>query len=269
MDPHRKPKSTTAQPPARAVTTLAPLRVMRTVGVLASHPDGLTLAELSARTGVPKSSLFSLLRTLQGGGYVSAVDGVYVLGPESFVLGAVIARGRAFPGNLRPLLSRLHGECGHTVLLSVASDNWREIVYVDLLESVNSLRFQVSVGARDPLYGTALGLSMLAVAPPAVQDRYVKEVQLKRLGGATITTKTELSHVLGEARARGVLTIPSGINENVTAIASPVFDADGRVTAAVGLAGLSSEVTRDQARLSALVARTGSQMSRALGWAPT
>jgi DNA-binding IclR family transcriptional regulator len=268
MDTPRKSKSSTAQPPARSVTTLAPLRVMRTVGVLASHPDGLSLAELSARTGVPKSSLFSLLRTLESGGYVGSAEGIYALGPESFVLGAVIARGRAFPGNLRPLLSRLHRECGQTVLLSVSSDSWREIVYVDLLESASSLRFQVSVGARDPLYGTALGLSMLAFAPQDVQERYVKQVQLKRLGGATITTKAELAHVLGEVRTRGVLTIPSGINENVTAIAAPVFDADGRVTAAVGLAGLSSEVTRDQARLSALVARTGGQMSRALGWAP-
>src|SRR5438045_660146 len=85
MDPHRKPKASTEQPAARSATTLAPLRVMRIVGVLASHPDGLTLAALSARTGVPKSSLFSLLRTLESGGYVEGADGIYGLGPESFV----------------------------------------------------------------------------------------------------------------------------------------------------------------------------------------
>jgi DNA-binding IclR family transcriptional regulator len=166
------------------------------------------------------------------------------------------------------LLTRLHRECGETVLLSVPSDNWREIVYVDLLESAHSLRFQVSVGARDPLYGTALGLSMLAFAPAAVQQRYIKDVQIKRLGGATIASKAALTRVLAQARARGVLAIPSGINENVTAIAAPVFDANGQVAAAVGLAGLTGDVMRAEARLSTLVARTGSQMSRALGWTP-
>lgn len=267
MDPHRKPTEAAAQSAARLVTTLAPLRVMRIVGVLASKHEGLTLAELSTRTSVPKTSLLSLLRTLDSGGYVESADGLYTLGPESFVLGAVIARRGPFPDNLRPLLAALHRQCGETVILSVPGDNWRDIVYVDLIESAHSLRFRVSVGARDPLYGTALGLSMLAFAPPEVRERYVQAVELKPLGGATITTKKALARALAGARGHGVLMIPSGINENVTAIAAPVFDAGGQVTAAVGLAGLSSHVSRDEKRLSDLVARTGRNMSRALGWA--
>jgi DNA-binding IclR family transcriptional regulator len=251
--------------PRAAVPTLAPLRVMRIIGTLASQEQGLGLGELSARTGVPKSSLLSLLRTLDSGGYVDAVNGLYVLGPESFALGAAIARSRPFPDNLRPFLTRLHQQCGETVLVSVPSDDWRDVVYVDLLESAHSLRFKVSIGSRDPLYCTALGLSMLAFAAPEVCEHYFDTVELKRLSAGTITSKTQLSRVLAQARAERVLTIPSGINENVTAIAAPVFDGSGEVAAAVALAGLSSNVTRNKTRLSGLVARTAEQMSRALG----
>lgn len=255
-----------AQATGRAATTLAPLRVMQIIGALAGHKSGLSLAQLSSQTGVPKSSLFSLMRTLDSGGYVDGAGGVYSLGAESLALGAVITRSRPFPDNLRPLLSRLHQQCGETVLISVPSDNWSDVIYVDLLESAQSLRFKVSVGARDPLYGTALGLSMLAFAPLEARQHYLDTVRLKRMGKGTVTSKAELSRLLALARSQGVLAIPSGINEDVTAIAAPVFDGDGQVVAAVALAGLSSNVNRAKARLAGLVGRTGVQMSRALGW---
>lgn len=61
------------------------------------------------------------------------------------------------------------------------------------------------------------------------------------------------------------ISIPSGINENVTAIAAPIFDATGQLVAAVGLAGLSADVRRRQAELSDQVRGTGAAMSYRLG----
>jgi DNA-binding IclR family transcriptional regulator len=137
---------------------------------------------------------------------------------------------------------------------------------VDLIESEHSLRFKVAVGSRDPLYCTALGLAMLAFAPAPVREAYVTTTRLKRVTQATITTRSELAAVLARARS-GVLAVGSGINENVTAVAAPVFGAAGNVVAAVGLAGLAANVQRQEAKLAALVRRTGEAMSRCLGCA--
>lgn len=245
-------------------TTLAPLRVMQLVGALAAGQDALTLSQLSGQLGVPKSSLLSLLRTLASGGYVEPADGSWRLGQEAFALGALIARSRPFPDNLRPLLARLSRQCGETVLIAVPSDNWTEVVYVDLIESEHSLRFKVAVGSRDPLHCTALGLAMLAFAPAPVRENHVATAQLKRVTQASITSRTELAAVLARARS-GVLMVGSGINENVTAIAAPVFGAGGNVVAAVALAGLTANVQRQEPKLAALVRRTGEAMSRCLG----
>jgi DNA-binding IclR family transcriptional regulator len=250
--------------PAVNPTTLAPLRVMQLVGALAASQDALSLSQLSSQLGVPKSSLLSLLRTLASGGYVEPVDGSYRLGQEAFALGALIARSRPFPDNLRPLLARLNRQCSETVLIAVPGDNWTEVVYVDLIESEHSLRFKVAVGSRDPLYCTALGLAMLAFAPQAIRETYVATARLKRMTAATITSRTELAAVLARTRS-DVLAVGSGINENVTAIAAPIFGVGGDVVAAVGLAGLSTDVKRQEAKLAALVRRTGEAMSRYLG----
>ncbi len=245
-------------------TTLAPLRVMQLINALAANGGDLTLAQLSAQMDVPKSSLLSLLRTLGSRGYVEAADGSYRLGQESFALAALISRSRPFPDNVRPLLGQLHRQCGETVLIAVHSDSWSEVVYVDLIESAHSLRFKVQVGSRDPLYCTALGLAMLAFAPEAARKHYLASVQLTRRTEGTLTSKAQLQRFLTQVHGTA-LAVSSGINLNVTAIAAPVFGADGCVMAAVALAGLSADVLRREARLSELIRRSASAMSQRQG----
>lgn len=244
--------------------TLAPLRVMRTLRALAAAPEGLSLAQLSAQVGVPKSSLLSLLRTLASGGFVEAGDAIWRLGQESFALGTLIARSRPFPDNVRPLLADLQHACEQTVLLTVPSEDWQAIVYVDLIESQQMLRFKVAVGSRDPIYCTALGLAMLAFAPVPVRDRYVRIVRLVPRTRDTITSRDELQRFLRGVRNE-TISIHSGINENVTAIAAPVFSGGGEVVAAVGLAGPSADVKRRQDTLVQQVRATGAAMSYRLG----
>lgn len=251
-------------PAPRHATTLAPLRAMQLIAALAAQQEGLSLAQLSAQLECPKSSLLSLLRTLASGGYVAAADGGWRLGQESFALGTLISRSRPFPENLRPLLARLHQQCGETVLIAVPSENWSEIVYVDLIESAQSLRFSVEVGSRDPVYCTALGLSMLAFAPEPERSRYLSSVQLKRRTEGTITSRAQLQRFLAQVQA-DALAVSSGINVNVTAIAAPVFGPAGALVAAVALAGLTADVERRRAKLSDLVRRTGAGMSARLG----
>jgi DNA-binding IclR family transcriptional regulator len=250
-----------AAPPA---TTLAPLRVMQLISALASRQDGVSLAQLSTELGLPKSSALSLLRTLSSGGYVASGEDGWRLGQESFALATLVARSRPFPAQLRPLLAALHKQCGETVLIAVPSDDWSEIVYVDLIESDQSLRFKVEVGSRDPVYCTALGLAMLAFVPAAQQRQYVGSVQLKRRTEGTLTSRAQLLRFLADVKERAV-SVSSGINVNVTAIAAPVFGSDGEVLASVALAGLTAHVERRRARLSELVRRTGAAMSECLG----
>lgn len=250
--------------PAGSPNTLAPLRVMHAVRALASAPEGLSLAQLSTELGVPKSSLLSLLRTLASGGFVEASDAAWRLGQESFALGTLITRSRPFPDNVRPLLADLQRACEQTVLLTVPSEDWQDIVYVDLIESQQMLRFKVAVGSRDPIYCTALGLAMLAFAPAPARDHYVRTVRLVPRTRGTITSRDELQRFVRSVRSKAI-SIHSGINENVTAIAAPVFSSAGNVVAAVGLAGISADIKRGQDALVQQVRETGAAMSYRLG----
>lgn len=248
----------------RAALTRAPLRVMQVIAALAGSEGGLSLAQLSERVGVPKSSLFSLLRSLQAGGYIESTNGHHQLGQEAFNLASVISRGRSFPANLRPMLSRLCQQCGETVMLAAPGDAWNDFVYLDVAESDAWLRFKVDFGARRPLYSTAPGLALLAFAPSEARARYIKSVQLKPFTPETVSTRKALINLLEKTRADGVV-LSSASHEGVTAIGAPVFNTSGEVVAAVALAGLSTRIQRDQAKLCTEVRRAGEQMSRLLG----
>ena len=82
------------------------VRVMDILYKLSSASGRVSLAELSEGLELPKTSVFSLLRALDKGGYVIQAQGGYELGPEAFKLGAAMVQRRAFPGFLKPTLQR-------------------------------------------------------------------------------------------------------------------------------------------------------------------
>jgi DNA-binding IclR family transcriptional regulator len=75
---------------------------------------------------------------------------------------------------MRPWLAELHKACQETVMVGVPSKDWRELVYVDVIEASSWLRYSANVGAHRPLYSTSLGLTMLAFSSTERQRRYME-----------------------------------------------------------------------------------------------
>ncbi len=243
----------------------APVRVMQVISALAGQRDGLSLAQLSEALQLPKTSLFSLLRALEAGGYVMSENGHHRLGPETYSLAAAIQKTDGFPGNVRPWLSELHKACNETVLVGVPSNDWTQLIYVDVIEASSWLRYSANVGARRPLYSTSLGLTMLAFASPERQQHYMASTPLNAVTHHTITSRTALQQALRQIRAEGC-ACSSGSIEGATGVSAPVFDSSGELQAAVGMAGPTARYERNAEHFEALVVRCGEQMSRALGF---
>ncbi|AVO48381.1 IclR family transcriptional regulator [Melaminivora suipulveris] len=243
----------------------APVRVMQVIAALAQHRDGLSLAQLSEALRLPKTSLFSLLRALEGGGYVASENGHHRLGQETYSLAALIQRTDGFPGNVRPWLGELHRACQETVMVGVPSQDWTQLTYIDVIEASSWLRYSANVGARRPLYSTALGLTMLAFASSERQRRYLEATRLDAVTQHTITSRAALKRALRQIRAEGCAS-SSGSIEGATGVSAPVFDSGGALLAAVGMAGPTTRYERNAEHFKALVRHCGQQMSRALGF---
>lgn len=270
MPPPRAPANPIVPQAADPAGPRAILRVVQLLGALAADPRGRTLAQLCAALSVPKTSLFTMLRELQGGGYVENDGGTWRLGPQAISLAGMITDSsrRAFPACAMPLLQALSVRTGETVFLAELSADMRDSVYVAALETDNWLRFSVKVGTARPAFATGSGQAMLAYLEPDELAAAIEGLRLDRITLRTVTSKRRLLAALAQVRRCGVSVVDSGTVLGVTSVAAPIFTSDGKVFAAVIAGGPSDRMARRLGDIQHAVKSAGQAISELLGFRP-
>ena len=235
---------------------------------LARRRDGATLSALSRRLGSPKSSLLYLLRPMTRLGYlVRSPDGHYRLGPAAFTLAMAALSNRELPELARPFLVDLADKSGETALLATMAGDAPVAVYIDKVESRNTVRYTarhrraqaaVLLGNRKALAGVPA-----ARAPPGVsEDDAAQGLHAADAGdprGTAPGARRDPEH--GSCRSRWTRS-PQG----AAGIAAPVFDRHGQVMAGLVLGAPSQRVLAEQSRLAALVVEGARELSRVMGF---
>ncbi|WP_285189487.1 IclR family transcriptional regulator [Rhodococcus sp. MEB041] len=149
----------------------------------------LTLTELAARTGLPRSTVHRIVRVLEIELFIVRVPERhgYALGPGLLKFG-MNAHMRLLGGN-RPQLAALAREVNENVELAVF--NGRELVVVDQLASPDRVRGVTKVGKSFSLHASCIGMALLAQLP----DSQVTELLKSPLARFTINTLTDIVDV--------------------------------------------------------------------------
>jgi IclR family acetate operon transcriptional repressor len=244
------------------------LRVPDVLIALGEAAGGASLAELATQLSVPKTSLHRLLRTLENGGFLVHADGRFRLGPASFRMATIISRAApaaSFPASARPVLEWLAQETGETVMLGVLASDDSEIIYVDVIDSRAPVRFSVPVGDRRPLYSAASGKAVLAYLSPDRLKAYLGRTRFTRFTPMT-SVAADLPALLDEIRAEAVAFDLGGMVIGASAVASPIFAADGAIAGSVSVAGPTDRIEEGRDRLAALVREAAARIASAIGF---
>lgn len=244
----------------------SPVRTVQVLHELATSATGVALAQLAERLKYPKTSLFRLLRSLEAGGYVISDNGVHQVGPEAIKLGMAIVQNRGLPKLARPAMEWLSGKTRETIILGFLDETEMQVIYSDVIEATNVLRFIVKMGTAKPLYTSASGLTILAHMAPEKLAKYVERVKFVRHAARTISTVTELKRKLKEVRERGVAVSVDGMFDDVFSIAAPIIDSAGAVRAAISVSAPTSRGAPEEDNFSALVKQAGGEISRLQGY---
>ncbi len=175
----------------------------RTLDVLESLAAGpASLAELSPRLGVPKSSLHSILRTMEKRGWVEvdATRTSYRLGMSALLIGSSYVDRDPTVMRTSDVMDQLAARTGETIHLARLEGS--DVVYMAKRESAHPLRMFSAIGRRLPAHATALGKVLLAELP----DDRVRDVLPDDLPPATprsITDRESFIHHLGVVRTDG------------------------------------------------------------------
>jgi DNA-binding IclR family transcriptional regulator len=239
-------------------------RAVAVLDALAQEPGELGTNELARRIRVNPSTASRLLATLEASRLVEHVpaSGRYRLGLRLLELGNAAVGRLDLRAIARPELAALVAHTGETATLSVPGE--RDAVTVDFVQSASSVQSVARLGRPSVAHATAAGKVLLAFG-----DVDLPTERLERFTRRTITDLGRLATEVERVRARGWAEAAGERERDLNAVAAPVFGADGRLAAIVGLQGPEGRFDRAarRAAVSPLLARADA-VSKALGWAP-
>ncbi len=231
--------------------------------LLASHPDPISLKEISERTGLHPSTAHRILNDLTIGRYVDRPQaGTYRLGMRLLELGNLVkARLDVRDAALGPMRD-LHRTTLQPVNLSMRQGD--EIVYIERAYSERSgMQVVRTVGGRAPLHLTSVGKLFLAQDDSARVRAYAARTGLTGHTRNSITDVTRLERELAQVRITGTARDDEELELGVRCMAAGIFDDQGKL-----LAGLSVSAPAGRLEESWLerVKSTAAQISTALGY---
>lgn len=221
-------------------------RGLEALDYIASRSEPARLTDIAEALGVDKSNASHLMKTLVACGYAlqdagrryRPTDKVARPARSEHSLANIIAVKEAWRPALETLVART-GECAHMAVL-VRDRVW----YIDKVDSPLPLKVDHPIGALSPLHCTALGKAFLAFGGAALEG------PLTSYTPKTLTTRPSLDDEITRTRARGYAVDDEEFAQGIRCVARPIYDADGRMIAAIGVSGPSVRV--DDARLAEL-----------------
>ena len=215
---------------------------------LAQTARGRSAAELARRLGVPRATLYRVLRALQDEGFVvtAADGGRYLLGPALAQLAGAAGGRRELEAAARPVMETLAAELGETVKL-VVRDGHEALTVAAVIPRDACIASRV--GTRLPLHVGASQRLLLAHAPAEVRDAVVAS-PLARVTARTITSSARLRRELDALAGRRELASHGEGIDGVGATAALVGDPGLEPAAAlVAVYVYASQTARSLARI--------------------
>jgi IclR family KDG regulon transcriptional repressor len=197
------------------------LKGLRALEILATSERPLGVTEVAQRMGIVKSNAHRVLQTLVAAGFVVPLQdgGRYQLTLKLWSLGSAVAVSTDLRQLASPVLGRLRDATGETAFLALRDG--MQVTFMEIQPSARAIRVHTAVGARMPAYCTSAGKVLLAF-----DEATHGELEC-------VALRAEFKKILSQGYAinRG------GYRKEVSGLAVPVVDAQGKFVASAGISG--------------------------------
>jgi IclR family transcriptional regulator, KDG regulon repressor len=245
-------------------------RTFDIIEVLSREKDGLGLTDIGKRVGLHKSTVFRLLSSLAEKGYIdkNPKTANYRLSLKFIELSSTFLNNLELKTEALPFLKKLASLTTQAVYFAVL-DGW-EVIYIEKVETFESIRKYDIIGKRAPSYCTSLGKSLLSgLSEDEIRDRF-QAIPLTAFTPNTITTLNRLIEEVDLIRERGWSEDDEEYEEGIRCIASPIYDYRNRVIAAVSTSGPKTIISKDKTtEIAQYVVDAARDISKRMGYMPS
>ncbi|MDS0241468.1 MULTISPECIES: IclR family transcriptional regulator [Haloferax] len=198
------------------------------------------VTELATELGLPKSTVYSHLRTLREHEYVVQRDGKYCIGLKFLSLGEHTRDRMPLYEVAKPEVNGLAEQTGELANLLVEEHG--EGVYLFRSKGEQAVSLDTHAGMRVKLHCTSLGKAILAYLSEKRVDEIIERWGLPAQTATTITSREALEEELAAVRERGYAYDKGERLSGLRCIAAPIKNPDGHAIGAVSVSGPTSRM---------------------------
>jgi DNA-binding IclR family transcriptional regulator len=242
-------------------------RALRILDLFDEHRTELKITEISRRTGLHKSTVHSLLKTLQAHGYIdqNADSGKYRLGLKLVERGNLVLHSLDVRTVARGHLLDLSRKTGLTVHLVILDG--KEGVYIDKVEGTSGIVMYSRIGRRVPIHSSAVGKVLVAFQSEEGIRNILDGYEFVPHTPNTITDERTYRVELEKVRSLGYAIDNQENEPGVQCVAVPVRDHLGQVAAAISMSSPIAGIQEERLEsMILLLKQTAEKISRKLGY---
>ena len=209
-------------------------KIVKVLDLYTYKENAYTFAEIRKRTGLPKTTVFRILKSMEKAGFFKydPLEEKYSLGLRFFELGGIVYSSLSIRKAAARYMDALSNSLKATILLGVIKDD--QLFYVDKRESDSIIRVTSHSGLKRPPHYGMLGMTLLAYMDEDERKRLLELYPPTRITDKTVTDLDEIGRILDETKRLGYYVEVDEIIEGLTGVGVPIMDFSGNVVAALG-----------------------------------
>jgi DNA-binding IclR family transcriptional regulator len=238
---------------------------------LSRHAEPVPAASIARDLGLPRSSVYHLLKVLHARGYVThyVEERRFGLGQAAYELGSAYQRQAPLARVARAAMRRLVDQVGRNA--HFATLDGRDVIYLLEERAAGQPTLVTDVGVRLPAHLTASGLAMLSALPASqVRALYPDRGSFVQRHGTGPRSLPELRSLLTRVRTAGHALEEGTVTPDLSSVAVPVLDRAGRPLAAIAVTLRTDDASPEHVdELVTRVRATAAEIARRLSPAAT
>lgn len=242
-------------------------RALRILDLFDEYNVEIKITDISTQIGLHKSTLHSLLKTLQVAGYIdqNKENGKYRLGMKLVERGNLVVNSIDIRDKARSYLLDLASQTGQTTHLAILDG--KEAVYIDKVEGKLAVITFSRIGRRLPIHATAIGKVLMAFTQEEEVNALLQDYNFTQQTPNTLVDRETYLKELEFVRQNGYAIDNQENEQGVRCISVPIWNHARRIIAAISMSTLTNRVSDDDINAYILLLKEASKaLSQRLGY---
>ncbi|GAF63896.1 putative transcriptional regulator [Bacillus sp. TS-2] len=243
-------------------------RALQLIEIVAKNHNGLSIKEISDHLDLPKSTVHRLLATLLQKKYIrqDARTKDYFAGYQILSLAGELSRSMDVRQVARPFIEKLSAVTNEVIHLCIRDHH--EVVYIDKVESNQTITMHSRIGMRSMLHCTGVGKILLTTVDDLTITNLLQKAGMPSFTTNTIVTIPDFLQEMKKVRENHYALDDIEHEEGIRCIASGIYNHHGEVIAAISISGPDTRITEERIEqtLKSDIIRAAKEISNQFGY---